>query len=125
MSSPEAESFSTLICRQLRDRALSLPETSEGSSCVNRAFRVRNKNFFFLGEKPDHIYAMVKLKDSLLAAEAMEDARVSVGKFGWLTLRFPADGHIDEQVLSDWILESYRNFAPKALVRQLDHESGR
>ena len=61
----DAEQFSTEICRHLRSVALSLPETSEGASCVNRAFKVRKQNFLFVGEKKEHIYVMVKLGASL------------------------------------------------------------
>ncbi len=35
------EQLAHSISRRLRTVALALPETSEGSSCVNRAFRVR------------------------------------------------------------------------------------
>ncbi len=115
-----ADSFSTSICERLRAVAMSLPEVAEGDSCVNRAFRVRKKAFFYLGEKPAHIYGMVKLKDSLEDAAAMEDERVSVGTIGWVTLRFQEDDPPDPATLEAWVVESYRALAPKALVKTLD-----
>jgi hypothetical protein len=115
------ESFVHPICERLRAAALGLPEVSEGTSCVNRAFKVRGKkNFFFLGEKEGEIRVMVKLTDSLPSAEALGDPRVDVGKFGWLTLRFAPDDALDAELLELWVVESFRALAPKAVVKQLD-----
>jgi len=100
--------------------ALVLPETGEGSSCVNRAFRVRKKNFLFVGEKDGQVRVMLKLVDSLETARAMQDARVDVGKHGWVTLRFAPDDALDEDLLSAWTLESYRAMAPKTVIAKLD-----
>jgi hypothetical protein len=119
MSAARPQTFATAICRRLRSRAVAIPETREGSSRVNGAFTVRGVNFLFLGEKPDHVWARVKLRDSLAAAESLEDPRVSVGKHGWLRLRLPADDPIDEELLARWLMDSSCNCAPKALVRQL------
>ena len=76
------ETFAHPISRRLRDAAMALPEASEGESCVNRAFRVGKKAFFYLGEKPAHIYAMVKLTDSYADAAALDDPRVDAGNHG-------------------------------------------
>ncbi len=103
------------VSRRLRDVALALPEASEGTSCVNRAFRVGKKAYFYLGEKPGHIYAMLKLTASYAQAQAMEDPQVSPGKHGWVTLRFQADAHPDPALLARWVVESYRALAPKRL----------
>ena len=114
------ETFTHPLCQDLRAAAMALPETVEGSSCVNRAFKVRKKNFLFLGEKDGEIRVMVKLTDSLDAAAAMGDPRVEVGKFGWVTLRFPPDDALDRDLLAGWILESFRALAPKTVLRQLE-----
>lgn len=114
------ERFSTSLCRHLRSVALALPETSEGTSCVNRAFKVGKKNFLFVGERKDHLYVMVKLDGSFEKARALKDPRVDVGKIGWVTLRFPEDDALDRKLLADWVVESYRSLAPKTLVRKLD-----
>lgn len=87
---------------------------------MNRAFKVRKKNFLFVGEKKEHIYVMVKLGASLEKARAMKDPRVDIGKIGWVTLRFGEDEVLDTELLSDWVVESYRVLGPKTLVRQLD-----
>jgi predicted DNA-binding protein (MmcQ/YjbR family) len=114
------EHFSFPLSEQLRARALALPETGESTSCVNRAFRVRKKNFLFLGEPDGRIRVMVKLVDSLEAARAMQDPRVDVGKTGWVTLRFDPDDALDEELLSAWIHESFRAMAPTTVLKQLE-----
>ena len=114
------ETFAHPISRRLRDAAMALPEASEGQSCVNRAFRVGKKAFFYLGEKPAHIYAMLKLTTSYDDAAAMDDARVDAGKHGWVTLRFQADDHPEVTTLEGWVVESYRALGPKRLVALLD-----
>lgn len=113
-------SFAHPISEQLRAVAMALPDTSEGTSCVNRAFRVRKKNFLFIGEKDGEVRLMLKLAGSLAGAEAMADTRVVVGKHGWLTLRFTPAEPLDAALLEAWVHESYRALAPKAVLKQLD-----
>ncbi len=117
------ESFTHPLSEHLRATALSLPETSEGTSCVNRTFKVRKKNFVFIGEKDGQLRIMLKLVESHGAAAAMEDPRVDVGKFGWVTLLFAHDDALDTELLEGWILESFRVLAPKTLARQLSGRS--
>ena len=114
------EQFTNPINQELRTLALSLPETSEGSSCVNRAFKARKKNFLFLGEKDGRLRIMLKLAASLDQAAAMNDPRVVIGKFGWVTLQFGPDEPLPLDLLSAWTLEGYRALAAKTLVKQLD-----
>jgi hypothetical protein len=114
------DSFTQPISEHLRAAALALPETSEGTSCVNRAFKVRKKNFFFLGEKPDSVRLMVKLSTSLQEAAALNDKRVSVGKMGWVTIVFANDDALDQVLLAGWVVESFRTLAPKTVVKKLD-----
>ncbi len=118
--------FEQAISETLRTAALSLPETSEGTSCVNRAFKARKKNFLFIGEKPEGVRVMIKVGPSLdeavtLAAERPQ--HVSVGKTGWVTLLFPADRAPRTELLERWVNESFRMLAPKTLVKSLDAQS--
>ena len=46
-----AAQFQYDVVKALRRYALQYPETNEGSSCVKRAFRARNKGFLYLGGK--------------------------------------------------------------------------
>lgn len=111
------ETFAEPISRALRAAAIALPEVSEGDSCVNRAFKVRKKNFFFLGEKPDHLYLMFKLKETGAEVAQMDDPRVSVGSIGWATVKCAYDDVPDEALLVGWLRESYRSIAPKSLAK--------
>lgn len=113
------ETFATGICQRLRATAVALPEVTEGASCVNRAFKAGKKTFLFLGEKPAHIYAMLKLAESKDAAAALNDPRIEVGGNGWVTLRFQANDPPDPELLERWIVESYRVMATKKLLAQL------
>jgi len=114
------DDFAHPISEALRAAALALPETSEGTSCVNRAFKVRKKNFLFVGEKPEGVRVMLKLGEALPEAEALAADRpdqVSVGKGGWVTLLFPVDRAPDQEMLERWVVESFRTLAPKTLAR--------
>jgi len=113
------QDFEHPVTRQLREVALALPETSEGSSCVNRAFKVRKKNFLFLGEKPGQIRVMLRLKASAEQARALDDPRFTVGNTGWLTALFAPDDAPDVGVFTPWLRESYCALAPKTLARQV------
>jgi hypothetical protein len=114
------EPFAHPISEQLRAVALALPETTEGTSCVNRAFKVRKKNFLFIGEKDGSVRLMLKLAGSLDDAEAMADPRVTVGTHGWTTLCFSPAEPLDTALLAAWVRESYSALAPKAVLKQLD-----
>ena len=100
---------------EIRRTALALPETVEGSSCVNRAFTAGRKNFLFLGEKDDSWNVRLKLKDSLPAAEALG---YDGGKIGWIKMEF-APGETAPAETAAWIRESYRLIVPKRLSKQL------
>lgn len=114
------EQFAYDISAHLRQRALALPETTEGTSCVNRAFKVRNKNFLFIGEKDDQVRVMLRLKDSLDDALALQDPRIEIGKLGWVTMKFAPSDPPDPELLSAWVVESFRTLGPKSLVKQFD-----
>lgn len=120
-----SEQFSNAVTSALREHALRFPETSEGASCVNRAFKVRKKNFLFVGEKEDgSCKVMLKLVSSRDEAieQARADARFDVGSSGWVTVRFGGSDLPDAVLLKRWVDESYRLFAPKSLVKQLGDE---
>lgn len=115
-----SDHFTNPLTCALRQHALTFAETTEGASCVNRAFKVRKKNFLFLGEKPDgSCKVMLKLGPSLPAASrlAQADARFEVGKNGWTTVRFGESDPPDPALLTEWVGESYRLFAPKSLLQ--------
>jgi predicted DNA-binding protein (MmcQ/YjbR family) len=114
----------------LRDRliafALSLPEASEDQPWEDDTVaKVRGKIFVFFGG-PESRSMTVKLVESNAHALSIEGARPSgygLGKHGWVTLPLQADG-VTASILRDWIEESYRIVAPRALVAQLDGQGG-
>ena len=117
-----SEHFTHPVTQALRDHAMTFPETSEGASCVNRAFKVRKKNFLFVGEKDDgSCKVMLKLKPSLDEAEgiASADDRFEVGSSGWVTVRFNTSDLPDVELLKRWVSESFQTLAPKTLAKQV------
>ncbi len=117
------ESFTHPISEKIRTHAMSLPETVEGSSCVNRAFTAGGKNFAFLGEKDDECKLRIKLAASLpeIEARASNDAdRWQVGSGGWVLLVFPPGDAPKITDLRRWLTESFRLLAPKKVVARLD-----
>lgn len=97
------DTFENEICQTIREIALELPETDEGTSCVNRAFSAGGKNFVFLGEKGSAITLRLKLEDG-----------------GWTKISFDAADAPDEDDLQAWIVESFRLLAPKKISALLD-----
>lgn len=91
-SAPE---FEYPISEAIRSHAMTFPETSEGSSCVNRAFSAGGKNFLFLGEKPGHCTLRLKSAD------------------GWQKIEFDPDDAPPVSELEASITESFFLLAPK------------
>ncbi|MCP3936193.1 MAG: MmcQ/YjbR family DNA-binding protein [Actinomycetia bacterium] len=118
------EKFSYPISDSIREMAMALPDTTEGTSCVNRAFKAGGKNFAFLGEKPEGCGLRLKLSDSVPEIEKRSERqpdRYEVGKGGWVMLRFPADAAPDNADLESWIVESFCLLAPKKTSAKLEN----
>ena len=101
--------------RELLDFALSFPEAWEDHPWGETVGKVRKKVFFFFGAG-----LTVKLDEAHAHALSVDGARPTgygLGKAGWVTV---PDAAVDQDVLRDWIEESYRLVAPKRLVAQLD-----
>lgn len=121
MSGP-AEKFEHKVSQAIRKHAMTFPQTEEGSSCVNRAFKAGGKNFAFLGEKPEECKLRLKLKDSVPEVEALQEddpERYQVGTGGWTLLTFPPDDPPASADLKRWITESFHLLAPKKVISQL------
>ncbi|MGI9596861.1 MAG: MmcQ/YjbR family DNA-binding protein [Acidimicrobiales bacterium] len=118
-----AEKFQHAISETIRDHAMTFPETEEGSSCVNRAFKAGGKNFAFLGEKEDQCNLRLKLAASIpeIAARAEDEPdRWEVGKGGWTMLRFPPDDPPPTDDLERWVTESFFLLAPKKVSKLVE-----
>ncbi len=120
MAAPEE--FRNGALKALRTYATSLPETVEGTSCVKRAFKCGKKNYLFLGESEKECNVMLKLKDAIDDATelAAEVDGITVGKAGWVTIRFQGRGKVPRATLKAWIRESYALMATKTLRAALD-----
>lgn len=117
------EAFRYPVSEKIRAHAMTFPDTVEGSSCVNRAFKAGGKNFAFLGEKDDRCTLRLKLDESipdLEARAALDPERWQVGKGGWVLLTFPPTDAPKVAELRGWITESFRLLAPKKIVAQLE-----
>lgn len=105
--------------------ALSLPEAWEDDPWGETVAKVRKKVFVFFGG-PGRSLVTVKLDESHAHALSLEGAvptGYGLGKSGWVTLPLDAPG-LDRELLHDWIEESYRIVAPRALVARLDAARG-
>ncbi len=109
----------------IRQAALSFPETTQGSSCVNMAFAAGKRNFLFLGVKADSYNVRFKLTESLAEARALavEIEGLTVGDLGWVHLVLPADEPPPDVLHERWIEEAYRAMALKRMLKALDARS--
>lgn len=89
----------------------------------HEVYRVRRKVFVWLGDSEGGgTYVGVKLKDSnamALMLPFVTPAAYGMGKWGWIDARFPR-GKLPDNLLKQWIDESYRHTAPKKLLKLLD-----
>ncbi len=97
--------------------ALALPGAWQDSPWNHTVAKVGKKIFAFIGDDSlgvklvySHAFAL-----SLPGAEPM---RYGLGKAGWVTLPLDAKSPPNE-LLVEWIVESYTLIAPKKLVKQL------
>jgi predicted DNA-binding protein (MmcQ/YjbR family) len=110
----------------LREFALGLPEAWEDFPWEDdRTAKVGKKVFAFLGAAEpagDHRVSL-KLPDSAeqaLALDCCQPTGYGLGRANWVTITLGAADCPPLEVLLDWVEESYRTIAPRALVRRLD-----
>ncbi len=88
-----------------------------------RVAKVNKKVFVFLGRDMDtHFGLAVKLPTSKKAALALpftEPTGYGLGKSGWVSARLEPGAPVSFEQLRDWVIESYRAVAPKALAAQV------
>ena len=106
----------------LRAYALGFPETWEDFPWGERVIKVGKKVFLFLGHSDGTLSLSVKLPESQTVALMLrftEPTGYGLGRGGWVTARFAAREKPPEDLLREWIEESYRAVAPKKLVAAL------
>ena len=103
----------------LREAALSLPETAEKLAWGMPTFRVREKIFASLS--PRHgpgVKISQEERSELVAADPAKFTWTSHDeKFGFMRLHLEA---IDREELTEIITDAWRRTAPRALLRQFD-----
>ena len=111
------------VREELRDFALSLPEAFEDHPWGESVIKVSGKVFVFFGadgsSRPRITVKLVESHGHALSIEGAEPTGYGLGKSGWVTVPVDAYG-ADVELLGDWIEESYRIVAPKALAARLD-----
>jgi predicted DNA-binding protein (MmcQ/YjbR family) len=106
-----------------RTAALSYPEAYEDFPWGESVVKVRKKIFVFLGSSDVTPASTIGLKlsssvDHARSLPGAEPMGYGLGRHGWTHV--PLDTGTAEELIADWIEESYRLIAPKTLVRQLD-----
>lgn len=112
-----------MLRTKLRDYALSLPEVHEDMPWGERALKVKNKVFVFLGRDMDADFGFsVKLPNSNKTALRLpftSPTGYGLGKSGWVTAKLDDQSQASFEMLRDWVKESYCAVAPKALTDQV------
>ena len=111
----------------LRALALAYPEAAEASPWGRRAIKVRAKIFLLLDRADGVLAVTTKLPDSnryALAQRYAAPTGYGLGKSGWVTCLFHPGEAIPTDLLEEWVDESYRAVAPKALVLALNARLG-
>lgn len=104
--------------------ALSLPEAWPDTPWGDRVVKVGKKIFVFLSAPgSERSVVTVKLPDSgadALSVPGAAPTGYGLGKHGWVTIPIAGLAEEEREVLLDFVEESYRAVATKALVRRLD-----
>jgi predicted DNA-binding protein (MmcQ/YjbR family) len=106
----------------LRAYALAYPGAHEDFPWGERVIKVGKKIFLFLGRGEAGLSVTVKLPRSATLALTLPFASPTgygLGRSGWVSALFAPREKPRLDLLKQWIDESYRAIAPKALVAQL------
>jgi predicted DNA-binding protein (MmcQ/YjbR family) len=108
----------------VRRHALTYPEAVEDFPWGDQVIKVKGKIFVFLGAGKDGGFGLsAKLPEThelALTLTYVTPTGYGLGKAGWVSAQLPKGRKIPVDLFKDWIDESYRAVAPKALVRVLD-----
>ena len=111
------------VHKRLVKSALAYPGAWEDHPWGETVAKVGKKVFVFFGRPHEGLSLSCKLPDTFDAALSMfsfaEATGYGLGASGWVTASFAPADHVPEQLLLDWIEESYRAVAPAKLVKQL------
>jgi len=104
----------------IRDFALGFPEAREDRPWGERAIRVRDKTFVFMGGGDGGPFGLsVKLplsREFALDYPFTEPTHYGLGRHGWVSARFEPGRDLPDDLLRACITESYCAVAPKRLA---------
>ena len=126
MTGPQRKALRA-IEKRLRAAALGYPESYEDSPWGDRVVKVRGKIFLFLGLGDDALGLSVKIphsNDGALALPFTRPTGYGLGRAGWVSARFASARQVPEDLVREWIDESYRAVAPKRIVAGLPPRRG-
>ncbi len=110
------------ILQRLREISLVLPESSEHRQFGNPCFKAGKKTFCTLhhrnGDPQLQIWVGADRQVSLTAFDRRYVIPAFVGRHGWIDLEL--SGQRNWQEISELILDSYRHFALKRMLKDLD-----
>ncbi len=107
------------VWERLKAFALGYPEAVEEHPWGETAMKVRKKTFMFMYSGDEKCGLTVKLPLSSEMALTLPFAEASgygLGRSGWVTVKFAPDDAPPEDLLMEWIDQSYRAVAPKKLA---------
>src|SRR5947209_5024337 len=107
----------------LRAAAMAYPDATEDFPWGERAIKIKGKVFVFLSRHDGGLNVSLKLPVSngqALSLPFAEPTGYGLGKHGWITSRFEAGDIVPVDLLREWIDESFRAVAPKAVLAKLE-----
>jgi len=114
------------IFEAIKSYGLSLPEAWEDHPWGETALKVRKKAFVFMGHtKSGGIALSMKLPRSAefaLLHPFTEPTGYGLGPSGWVTAKFNDGDGIPDDMLKEWVLQSYCAIAPKKLSTGLEED---
>jgi hypothetical protein len=103
----------------IHELALGYPEATQSRPWGEIAVKVKGKTFLFMRSDREGLSLSVKLPSSGRSAVKRpfaQPTRYGLGKSGWVTCEFAPNDQPPLALLRQWLDESYRAIAPKALA---------
>jgi predicted DNA-binding protein (MmcQ/YjbR family)/mannose-6-phosphate isomerase-like protein (cupin superfamily) len=108
---------------KIRTFANTFPSVTEDMPWGHPAFKVKNKMFVTVSFQEHGIHMTVKLSHSRLKASTLpfvEPCGYGLGEHGWVTADLQEDSKVSFEMIKEWITESFRNVAPKTILKEFD-----
>ena len=106
----------------MRDIALAYPEAREELWEGERVLKVRRRAFLLLKSDDRCLQVSARLpasREAALKSPFAQPVQYRLGRSDWITARFASGDEPPMELLWEWIDESYRAAAPRALLAHL------